>query len=150
MPRDIPFLAKMADKYTLTSFIEKNKYYYGSKKVTLSNSDKLKKEEDETYAGLKDNQQTVYCSLNPGEKYFYTIVAVNERRQFQKPAKIIAGSPRPNAPEPATAFHSVVLQDLRELRFEWELPLYNSDIYHIVFTKHLFYHLRSGIRFAPS
>ncbi len=129
MPRDIPFLAKIADKYTLTSFIEKNKYYYGSKKVTLSNSDKLKEEEDETYAGLKDNQQTVYCSLNPGEKYFYTIVAVNERRQFQKPAKIIAGSPRPNAPEPATAFHSVVLQDLRELRFEWELPLYNSDIY---------------------
>ncbi|HNX03375.1 MAG TPA: hypothetical protein PKM71_06920, partial [Candidatus Cloacimonas sp.] len=50
MPRDIPFLAKMADKYTLTSFIEKNKYYYSSKKVTLSNSDKQRKEEDETYA----------------------------------------------------------------------------------------------------
>lgn len=128
MPRNIPFLAKIADKFSLLSVIEKNKYYHSSKKVTLSNFDKQKAEEDETYAGLKDNQQTVYCFLNPGEKYFYTIVAVNERRQFQKPAKIIAGSPKPNAPEPATAFHSVVLQDKRELRFEWELPLYNSDI----------------------
>ncbi|OQC07648.1 MAG: hypothetical protein BWX76_00067 [Candidatus Cloacimonetes bacterium ADurb.Bin089] len=128
MPRDIPFLAGISGKFSLLSVIEKNKYYYSSKKITLSNSDKQKTEEEETYAGLKSNQQTVYCYLNPGEKYYYTIVAVNERRQFQKPAKIRAGSPKPNAPEPATAFHSVVLQDKRELRFEWELPLYNSDI----------------------
>jgi len=133
MPRDIPFLAGISGKFSLLSVSEKNKYYYSSQKVTLDKpkeqeAENAQKEEGETYAGLKSNQQTVYCYLNPGEKYYYTIVAVNERRQFQKPAKIRAGSPKPNAPEPATAFHSVVLQDKRELRFEWELPLYNSDI----------------------
>jgi len=133
MPRDIPFLAGISGKFSLLSVSEKNKYYYSSQKVTLDKpkeqeAENAQKEEGETYAGLKSNQQTVYCFLNPGEKYYYTIVAVNERRQFQKPAKIRAGSPKPNAPEPATAFHSVVLQDKRELRFEWELPLYNSDI----------------------
>lgn len=133
MPRNIPFLAEISSKFSLLSVSEKNKYYYSSQKVTLDKpqeqgSEKEKQEEGETYAGLKDNQQTVYCFLNPGENYYYTIVAVNERRQFQKHAKITAGSPKPNAPEPATALHSVVLEDSRELRFEWELPLYNSDI----------------------
>ena len=133
MPRNIPFLAEISGKFSLLSVSEKNKYYYSSQKVTLDKpqeqgSENEKQEEGETYAGLKDNQQTVYCFLNPGENYYYTIVAVNERRQFQKHAKITAGSPEPNAPEPATALHSVVLEDSRELRFEWELPLYNSDI----------------------
>jgi hypothetical protein len=57
---------------------------------------------------LKDNQQTVLCFLNPGEKYYYSVVAVNERRLYQKPAKITYGIPVPNPPNPAAAFHTVV------------------------------------------
>lgn len=133
MPRDIAFLADMSGKYSLLSVSEKNNYYYRSQKVTLDKLPQSKAEssfpkEGETYAGLKNNQQTVLCFLNPGEKYYYTVVAVDEKRQYQKPANISFGIPYPNPPEPAAAFHSVVLEDSRELRFEWELPIFRSDI----------------------
>ncbi|HQM17377.1 MAG TPA: hypothetical protein PL116_06080 [Candidatus Cloacimonas sp.] len=133
MPRNIPILAEMAGKYSLLSVSEKNNYYYRSQKVTLDKMPQSKTkssfpEEGKTYAGLKDNQQTVLCFLNPGEKYYYSVVAVNERRLYQKPAKITYGIPVPNPPNPAAAFHTVVLEDLKELRFEWELPIFSSDI----------------------
>ncbi len=133
LPRNIPFLAEMADKFSLLSLVDKGKFYYSTKKVTLDKPttpgpDGKIPEEGDSYAGLGDNKQTVICFLKPGEKYYYSVVAVNERRQFQPHSQIASGTPVPNAPDPAAAFYSVLLQDARELRFEWDLPLYKDDI----------------------
>lgn len=133
MPRDIPFLADMADKFSLLSMVDKGKYYYSSKqfttdKPTTPGPDGKIPETGDTYAGLKDNQQTVLCFLKPGEKYYYTVVAVNERNKYQKPAEITAGTPVPNPPDPSPALYSVVLEDKRTLQFEWEYPLYKDDL----------------------
>jgi len=133
MPRNIPILAGMADKFSLLSVIEKNKYYYSSRQITMDKPtepgpDGKIPETGDSYAGLKDNQQSVICFLKPGEKYYYTVVAINERRQFQKHAEVTMGSPVPNPPDPAVAFYSVILEDKKELQFEWDLPLYKDDI----------------------
>jgi hypothetical protein len=133
MPRDIPFLAVMADKFSLLSIVDKGKYYYSSKQFTTDKpntpgADGKIPETGDTYAGLKDNQQTVLCFLKPGEKYYYTVVAVNERQKFQKPAEITVGTPVPNPPDPSPALYSVVLEDTRTFQFEWEYPLYKDDL----------------------
>jgi hypothetical protein len=137
LPRNIPFLAEMADKFSLLSLVDKGKLYYSSKKFvtdkpTEPGPDGKIPEEGDTYAGLKDNQQTVLCFLKPGEKYYYTVLAVNERYKYQKYAEITSGTPVPNAPEPAVALHSVVLEDTKTLQFEWEYPQYKDDLYKYV------------------
>lgn len=131
LPRDIPFLANMADKFSLLSLVDKNKFYYSSKKFTTDapeSADGEAPKTGDTFAGLKDNVQTVMCFLKPGEKYYYTVVAVNERYRYQKPAPITAGTPVPNPPDPSPALHSVVLQDKNSMQFEWEYPLYKDDL----------------------
>lgn len=133
MPRSIPFLAEMADKFSLLSMMDKARFYKTTKQVTLDKPttpgpDGKIPEDSETYAGLADNKQTVICFLKPGEKYYYSVVAVNERSKFQKHAPVTEGIPVPNPPDPAQAFYSVLLQDSRTLQFEWDLPLYKDDI----------------------
>ncbi|MDD2228855.1 MAG: hypothetical protein PHY48_05555 [Candidatus Cloacimonetes bacterium] len=133
LPRDIPFLAGMADKFSLLSLVDKSKYYYSSKQFTTdkpetADADGKLPETGDTYAGLKDNQQTVLCFLKPGEKYYYTVVAVNERNKYQKPAEITSGTPVPNPPDPSPALYSVVLKDTKTAQFEWDYPLYKDDI----------------------
>ncbi|MDY0152246.1 MAG: hypothetical protein RBS43_08255 [Candidatus Cloacimonas sp.] len=133
LPRDVPFLATIADKFNLLSLVDKSKFYYSSKKFvtdkpTEAGPDGKIPTEGDVYAGLKSNQQTVLCFLKPGEKYYYTVVAVNERYKYQKPAPIAFGTPVANPPEPAVALHSVLLEDRQEMQFEWEYPQFKDDL----------------------
>jgi hypothetical protein len=133
MPRNIPILAEMSDKFSLLSMMDKARFYHTTKQVTMDKPttpgpDGKIPEEGDTYAGLVDNKQTVLCFLKPGEKYYYSVVAVNERNIFQKHAPITVGTPVPNPPDPALAFYSVLLEDSRTMQFEWDLPLYKDDI----------------------
>lgn len=133
MPRDIPFLAEMAGKFSLLSMVDKGKYYYSSRKFTTDKPstpgpDGKIPESGDTYAGLRDNEQSVLCFLKPGEKYYYTVVAVNERNKYQQAAEITAGTPMPNPPDPSPALYSVVLEDKKTMQFEWDYPLYKDDI----------------------
>ncbi|MDD4310433.1 MAG: hypothetical protein PHO32_08640, partial [Candidatus Cloacimonetes bacterium] len=133
LPRDIRFLAGLGSKFQLLSIVDIGKYYYSSKAVTMDKptkpgADGVVPEEGKTYAGLKSSQQSVICFLKPGEKYFYTVVAVNERSKLQKYAPIVTGSPVPNPPDPASNLYSVVMEDAKELRFEWDYPLFKDDI----------------------
>ena len=133
MPRNIPILAEMAGKFSLLSMMDKARFYHTTKKITLDKPstpgpDGKIPDEGDSYAGLADNKQTVICFLKPGEKYYYSVVAVNERNKFQKHAPITEGTPVPNPPDPAQALYSVMLEDSRTLQFEWDLPLYKDDL----------------------
>ena len=123
IPRDIKLLAELGKSYDLLSVIEKNHLYYSSKEAYSADS-----ADSTAYAGMKMNRQTILAFLKPGQKYYYTVLAVNERNQFQQHAQVTEGSPVPNAPDPANALYSVFLQDKNELRFEWEYPLYKDDL----------------------
>ncbi len=122
-PRDIKLLAELAKHYNLLSVIDKRQLYYHTRKNFSA------EESDSTaYAGLKLHQMTVRAGLKPGNKYYYTIIAVDERSTYHPYAEITEGSPYENPPDPAPVFYSVYLQDKQQLQFEWDNPLYKDDL----------------------
>lgn len=122
-PRDIKLLAKLAKHYSLLAVMDKNHYYYRTKKSFSADP-----EDSTAYAGLDLYQMTIRAGLKPGEKYYYSVIAVDEKSVFHPYAPILSGSPTENAPEPAMEFHSVYLQDKQKIQFEWEYPLYKDDL----------------------
>lgn len=123
-PRDINLLAKMAKHYNLLAVLDKNQYYYKTRKSYSADS-----QDSTAYAGLKLYQMAIRAGLKPGEKYYYTVIAVDEKSVFHSHAPIVSGSPEENAPDPANDFFAVYLEDKQMLQFEWEYPLYKDDIY---------------------
>jgi len=122
-PRDINFLAKVAKQFSLLAVMEKNQYYYKTKK-TLSGNDK----DSTVYAGIKLRQAVVRAGLKTGSKYYYTVIAVDEKSNYHSYANIQEGIPQDNAPEAAFDFHGVLVQDKNRLQFEWDYPLYKDDL----------------------
>jgi len=125
-PRDLEFTATLMEKFQMISLADRKQFYYRSREVI--------EDYDEdgnsigSYAGLKSNQQTILALLKPGETYYYTVVAVDERQRLLPPAPVTAGVPIPNAPDPSPALYSVAMQDTGELRFEWEYPIYKDAL----------------------
>ena len=123
IPRDVKLLAELGKSYDLLSVIEKNHLYYSSRETYSADA-----ADSTAYAGLKMNRQNILAFLKEGQKYYYTILAVNERNQYMNYAKVADGIPVANAPDPANALFSVLLEDKNELRFEWDYPLYKDDL----------------------
>ncbi len=125
-PRDLKFTATLMSKYQLISLSTRSDFHHKSKQVVVD------RDEDGvdlgSYAGLKANQQSVLAGLIPGETYYYTVVAVDERQRLQPYATVTSGTPIPNAPDPSPALYSVVMEDTGELRFEWEYPIYTDAL----------------------
>ena len=124
-PRDLVFAADYMDKFNLISLTDRKQFYFKSKEVKGIADDKG---EADSYAGLRANQQTVIALLKAGTEYYYSVVAVNERQKLMPNSEVKSGTPVPNAPEPSPALYSVIMPDTKELRFQWELPLYKDDI----------------------
>jgi hypothetical protein len=123
-PRDIKLLAKLAKHFNLLAVIDKRHLYYRTQKSFIADP-----ADSTAYAGLNMHQMTIRAGLKPGEKYYYTIIAVDERSVFHPHAQITEASPQENAPDPAPDFNSVYVTDLNKLQFEWEYPLYKDDLY---------------------
>lgn len=123
-PRDLKFTASLLDKYNMISMAKRPDFYKRAKELIQD----PEAEKIESFAALKANQQTVLAFLKPGVEYFYTVVAVDERQRLFPHAPVTSGIPVPNAPEPANALYSVLLEDTGELRFEWDYPLAKSDL----------------------
>jgi hypothetical protein len=122
-PRDIKILAKLASHYSLLATMDKGQYYYHTKKSLSADA-----KDSTAYAGLKLRQITIRAGLKPGEKYYYTVIAVDEKSTYHPYAKIISGSPKENPPDKANEFYAVYLRDKQKLQFEWEYPLYKDDL----------------------
>ncbi len=122
-PRDIRILAKVAKHYSMIAVMDKGQYYYHTKK-SLSADPK----DSTAYAGMKLHQMSIRAGLKSGEKYYYSVIAVDETNTYHPYAKITSGSPKENAPDKANEFNSVYLQDKQTLQFEWEYPLYKDDL----------------------
>lgn len=123
-PRNLKYTATMMEKFQMISLAKRNDFYFGTKEIT----EDPEAEEVNSFAGLKYNQQTVLAMLKPGTEYYYAVVAVDERRQLFPRTEVKSAIPVPNAPDPSPALHSVILEDLQELRFEWEYPLYRDAL----------------------
>jgi len=124
LPRDLQVLAPMASRFNMLAYVGRIKDFYYHSEKTRSTDPK----DSTAYAGLKMNQLTLLASLKAGQKYYYTVVAVDEKRNFHKMATPKFGVPEENAPEKPATFASVYVQDAKRLQFEWENPLYADDL----------------------
>lgn len=131
IPRDVKIVKSMMSKYDLLAIIEKEDFYYKTKRIEVKDKDpKTGKADTTIYAGLKMNQLTIVKQLKPGLPYYYTILAVDEKNNYFPYAKPVKGVPVENAPERPMNFYPVFVSDKGRLQFEWELPLFKDDIYY--------------------
>ncbi|HOV16390.1 MAG TPA: hypothetical protein PLF50_02690 [Candidatus Cloacimonadota bacterium] len=122
-PRDIKILAELAPHFNLLAVMDKNQFYYHTQKSFSADP-----QDSSAYAGLKLYQTVIRAGLKPGEKYYYTVIAVDERSTYHAYAPIQASVPKENPPDPAPSFYAVYLQDKQKLQFEWEDPLFKDDL----------------------
>lgn len=123
IPRDMELAARLSEKFDLFSNVERPALYYKSQKAWSASA-----EDSTVYAGMQFRDQNIYAYLRAGETYYYSVMAVDERNQYQGYARPVSGTPVPNAPEASPALYSNWLDDKGELTFEWEYPMNKSNI----------------------
>ncbi|MDD3502402.1 MAG: hypothetical protein PHE19_08285, partial [Candidatus Cloacimonetes bacterium] len=120
LPRDVAVVGPLLEKYSVLAIIENNLFYYKSRKIEIDN---------ETYAGLKPEEfEALLANVLPGNKYYYTVIAVDEKRTFHPYADIVEGVSYPNSPEPVSSFYVKYIEDKNYLQYEFEPPLFDEDI----------------------
>ena len=129
VPRDAEIMARLSECYNLFTQMDAKDYYYKTKKTRSANP-----EDESIYAGVQFNQQTILASLKSRSespepiKYYYTVVPVNERGQYLGISKPVFGTPDDDPPEASPGLYCAAIEDLQELRFEWEYPISHDDI----------------------
>lgn len=129
VPRDGALAARLSECFSLYTQMKSSDYYRRTVKAFSAD-----KEDETVYAGMKFNRQSIMASLMSPQpdsdpvNYYYTVVPVNERNQYLGIAKAVSGYPVDDAPGASPGLYCVALADTEELRFEWDYPLYNSDI----------------------
>lgn len=124
LPRDISIIGPMMSKFSILAIIDRKEFFFKTKKV-------LKKEKDleQLYGGLKPEQFMAICAnVIPGKRYYYTIIAVDEKRTYHPYAPIVSGISYDNRPANPLDFYSVWVNDKQNLQFEFQLPLFVDDI----------------------
>lgn len=123
IPKDMSIVGPMLSQYSILGVIPKDEFYYKTKKIELT-----EKNEKVIYAGLKSNQITLVKKLIPEKEYYYTIVAVDEKRNFYPAEKIVKGKAIDNAPSTPVDVYATYVKDTGTLNFEWGHPVFYDDL----------------------
>jgi len=125
-PRDLSVTGPQLENYNVLSIIPEKDFYFKNIKMEI-----VEKSDTTVYAGLHlRNFSQLVKKLKPDHKYYYTVLAVTESRDYKPYAEPEMGIPRDNAPEKTKSFYPVFVKDINRLQFEWSLPFYKSDIYY--------------------
>jgi len=121
VPRDGFVIGKLLPHYSVLGIINNTEVYYHSRKYL---------EKDGTaYAGVKVNQfEQLAANPVPGETYYYTVLAVDEKGVFLPPANIAKVSPYDNPPDNSTQLSVVYVPDSQQINFEWVPSILSLDI----------------------
>ncbi|HNX36861.1 MAG TPA: hypothetical protein PL124_01775 [Candidatus Cloacimonadota bacterium] len=119
-PQNAAVLGSLMDRYSFAGLISNSHLYKHDRKI---------KKDDQTIGGYKLFQfETIYAFPKAGTKYYYSVMAVNEKGKFLPPADIQPVIPQDNRPESSARVYSSYLKDTNKLNFEWTPPLSGSDI----------------------
>jgi hypothetical protein len=118
VPRDPKILSNLLRHYTVLGIADQANIYKHSRKIISSDGT--------VSAGLKPTQfEQLAANPIPGEKYYYTVVAVNEKGIYLPYADIQSVIPFDNPPDNISILNSVFLTDTKEFRLEW-IPAFSS------------------------
>ncbi|HPK40364.1 MAG TPA: hypothetical protein PKZ69_01970 [Candidatus Cloacimonadota bacterium] len=120
LPRNVSVVGPLLSKFSTLGIIDKDIFYYKTKKVIKNK---------ELYAGLKTEEfEGIYANIIPGQAYYYTIIAVNEKGTYHPYAPIVKGISHPNLPEPVNSLYVKLIKDKSYLQYEFEMPLFTDGI----------------------
>lgn len=120
VPQDGKVLGSLMGRYSMAGLIKNSQLYKHDKKIKL---------DDKTLAGYKIYQfESIYAMPTPGQTYYYSVMAVNEKGRFLPAADIKSVQPTDNRPESSAAIYSSYIKDTGKLNFEWTAPNSGSDI----------------------
>lgn len=121
IPRDPALLNRMLPYFTVLGIFNAENMYKHSLKV--------KGTDGTVKAGLRVPQfEQMAANPNPGMKYYYTVLAVDEKGKFLPYADIKSAIPYDNPPENSARLAAVFLKDTKEFRIEWQSPSSSYDI----------------------
>lgn len=124
IPRDLKVVTPLLKHYSTLAEIPNTEFYYHSKKVV-----KDSKKDRSVFAGLNIGQfNGIYANVIPGHKYYYTVVAVDEKQAFYNATKIVSGVAYDNIPETPKEFYASFVRDKNRLQFDFSMPLFKDDI----------------------
>lgn len=120
VPRDPKVIGSLVDRYVMIGAINHSAFYHKSKQVKL---------DKDTLAGYKLNQlDLILANPKAGNKYYYTVLAVDERGRHLPAAEIVSITPVDNRPAPDTDVFATYVEDTQEIGFEWNTPELGNDI----------------------
>lgn len=126
IPRDLRLTAHKFENYSVLASIPKKELYYNARKIEIPGEEG---EDSRFYAGLRDRQlQQTMLQMKADNTYYFTVVAVDQRRRLMPYAPIVAGTPRINSPEQPRRLNTVYLKDAERLQFEWLQPFVSGGI----------------------
>jgi len=120
VPRDPKIIGSLVDRYVMLGAIKHSVFYHKSKQVKL---------DKDTLAGYKPNQfDLILANPMPGNTYYYTVLAVDERGRHLPAAEMVSVSPVDNRPAPDAEVYATYVEDTQEIGFEWNAPEMGNDI----------------------
>jgi len=121
VPRDPQILNQLFPHFTLLGIVDQSNLYKHAQKITAK---------DGTVAAGLTPIQFEQIAANPisGQRYYYTVLAVNEKGTFLPYANIKSAIPYDNPPDTTAVVSSVYLTDTATFQFEWTSSTSSYDI----------------------
>ncbi|MBM4398997.1 MAG: hypothetical protein FJ041_01520, partial [Candidatus Cloacimonetes bacterium] len=121
VPRDPAIIKKLLPYFSVLGVYDAGNFFKRS--VMIKNTDGT------VSAGLKVTHfEQLAANPNPDTRYYYTVLAVNEKGNFLPYADIRSAIPVDNPPDTSSKLSSVFLTDIQEFRFEWITSISSFDI----------------------
>jgi len=120
IPSDPKIFGPLIKHYAVLATIPKKSVYYHSQLVHSG---------DKAFAGLDLYRcESMLANVLPGKKYYYTVVAIDEKRKMSQYAPLVSAIPYDNPPESDISLNARYFQTMKQLNLEWTLPLNKSDV----------------------
>ena len=121
IPRDPKVLKSLFPHFSILGIVDQSNLYHHSIKIT--NADGT------VSAGVRPAQfEQLAANPNVGERYYYTVLAVDEKGMYLPYANIKSAVPVDNPPDTSSRLATAYISDKQELKFEWTPPFSSFDI----------------------
>lgn len=132
-PRDMKTYGPFMDDYRILAVTNPEDYLLKSVMKEFTETEELEDGTIDTtstiLAGLKLEQfKYILNKLKADKEYYYAVQAVNNSRKCSPLSEIVSCIPIDNPPEKLENFYAVNYKESNEMRFEWSLPFFTTDI----------------------
>jgi len=125
LPRDYSVIGHMFKEFNTLVIIDKNRFFKTTKKYNKESD-----EEKKIYGSLRiEHTDGILANVIPGKRYYYSVIAVDQRNVYHPFAGPVTGIAVDNKPDKPEKFYAVLIEDLNQINFEYDPPFIANDIF---------------------